>query len=254
MCFIFAVVEQRCGRKANCLCPVLSMSHGASWTLFAGSELAGKPSQGCWRGGFRYVGSRNEVRHGGMRRTGSDIVRNSLRVLDDFLTATEKKGSPRSEIPSSVVWKPPPPGVFKVNVDGALFSKTKQAGVGVLVRDEEGNVIAALARKLECPLALEIVGLRDVVFEGDSLLVINAVQGINEAEASVRNIILGVLRNVQRFRTFDFLHTKRQGNAPAHLLAQHALNFEKMVVWLEDCPSQVAHAYAQDVLAFRGSN
>nr|XP_023920968.1 uncharacterized protein LOC112032440 [Quercus suber] len=204
-----------------------------------------------------------------MRRTGSDIVRNSLRVLDDFLTATEKKGSPRSEIPSSVVWKPPPPGVFKVNVDGALFSKTKQAGVGVLVRDEEGNVIAALARKLECPLgalameakALEIgvsfveeVGLRDVVFEGDSLLVINAVQGINEAEASVRNIILGVLRNVQRFRTFDFLHTKRQGNAPAHLLAQHALNVEKMVVWLEDCPSQVAHAYAQDVLAFRGSN
>ena len=134
----------------------------------------------------------------------------------------------RSESPSCVVWKPPPPGVFKVNVDGALFSKTKQAGVGVLVRDEDGNVIAALARKLDSPLdalateakALEIgvsfaeeVGLRDVVFEGDSLLVINTVQGIDEAEASVRNIILGVLRNVQRFRTFDFLHTKRQGNA-----------------------------------------
>ena len=37
------------------------------------------------------------------------------------------------------------------------------------------------------------VGLRDVVFEGDSLLIFNAVHGIGEAEVSVLNIIHGVL-------------------------------------------------------------
>ena len=70
-------------------------------------------------------------------------------------------------------------------------------------------MVAAMSRKLEYPLgalvieakALEIgvifaeeVGLRDVVFEGDSLLVFNAVHGIGEAEVSVLNIIHGVLR------------------------------------------------------------
>ena len=42
----------------------------------------------------------------------------------------------------------------------------------------------------------EEVGLRDVVFEGDSQLVFNAVNGIGEAKVSVLNIIHGVLRKV----------------------------------------------------------
>ena len=134
------------------------------------------------------------------------------------------------------------------------------------MHDEEGNVIAAMSRKKNLPLrvlemeakALEIgvklvkeVGLRDVVFEGDSQLIINAVHGIREAEASVQNIIQGVLQKGQCFRTFDFLHFKRQENARAHLLAQHAQNVENLVIWLEDCPSQVAHACAHDVTVFQ---
>ena len=46
---------------------------------------------------------------------------------------------------------------------------------------------------------------------------------------------------------FDFLHTKMQGNVPAHLLAQHVQNVENLVVWLEECPGQVAHACVNDV-------
>nr|XP_023888076.1 uncharacterized protein LOC112000212 [Quercus suber] len=177
----------------------------------------------------------------------------------------EKPCRPRLENQSDVAWKLPLSGSFKVNVDGALFSKSKQAGVGVMVRDEVGTMIAAMARKLDLPLsalateakALEIgvtfaeeVGLRDVVSESDSQLIINAIHGIGEAEASVQNIILGVLQKAQCFRTFDFLHIKRQGNAPAQLLAQHAFHVENMVVWLEDCPSQVACACSHDVLVF----
>ena len=35
-----------------------------------------------------------------------------------------------------------------MDVDGAVFSKRKQAGVGVVVRDGAGQVIAVLRRKL----------------------------------------------------------------------------------------------------------
>ena len=48
-------------------------------------------------------------------------------------------------------------GSYKVNVDGVVFSKRKQVGIGVIIRDSAGMVIAALSQKLALPLgALEI--------------------------------------------------------------------------------------------------
>ena len=42
-------------------------------------------------------------------------------------------------------------------VDGAVFSKRKQVGIGVIIRDSASMVIAALSRKLALPLgALKI--------------------------------------------------------------------------------------------------
>ena len=52
------------------------------------------------------------------------------------------------------------------------------------------------------------------------------------------------------FRTFAFSHTLRQGNVPAHLLAQHAASVENYVAWLEDCPSHIEHTCAHDVFSF----
>ena len=210
--------------------------------------------------------SRNEVRHEGKKCPRPVIVRNALRLLEDYHSANVKPSQSSSNTQNITVWKPPPPSYFKVNIDGALFVKSKKSGVGVIMHDEDGNVVAAMCRKLDLPLgvleteakALEIgmafaeeVGLRDVVFEGDSQLIINAVHGTGEVASSVLNIIHGVLRKAQCFRTFDFLHTKRQGNVPAHLLAQHAQKVESLVVWLEECPSQVAHACAKDVSLFQ---
>ena len=43
-----------------------------------------------------------------------------------------------------------------MNVDGAVFSKRKQVGIGVIIRDSGGMVIAALSWKLAFALgALE---------------------------------------------------------------------------------------------------
>ena len=144
--------------------------------------------------------SRNEVRHGGKRRLGSVIVRNSVKLLEDFLSANVKMNWPLFDVQITATWKPLPLGYFKINVDGALFTKSKQSSVGVIVRNEEGNVVAAMCRKLDFPLdaleteakALEIgvtfaeeVGLRDVVFESDSQLMINVVHSTGEVASSI---------------------------------------------------------------------
>ena len=74
-------------------------------------------------------------------------------------------------------------GVFKVNYDGAIFTGTGKAGLGVVIRNSEGAVMASLSQQIPQPttvakvealaagrvveFALEI-GITSAVFEGDS--------------------------------------------------------------------------------------
>ena len=56
-------------------------------------------------------------------------------MIEDFknannLLATGKKDEVRA-------WKPPPEGVFLINVDGAILAMDGHYGVGVVIRDWE---------------------------------------------------------------------------------------------------------------------
>ena len=42
--------------------------------------------------------------------------------------------------------------MFKVNVDGAVFSALGAVGIGIIIRDEEGRVEAALSKRIKAPL------------------------------------------------------------------------------------------------------
>ena len=68
------------------------------------------------------------------------------------------------------------------------------------MRDEEGNVVTAMCRKMDLPLGVletevkpqeirvksaEEVGLKDMVFKGDLQLIINAVHDIGKAASLV---------------------------------------------------------------------
>ena len=87
-------------------------------------------------------------------------------------------------------WKPPDAGLVKVNFDGAIFEDLRAAGIGVAVRNEHGEVVAASAEQIPIPdsaftletlaarravLFAQELGLRHVVFEGDSESSIHAI-------------------------------------------------------------------------------
>jgi len=56
---------------------------------------------------------------------------------------------PRSTERSRCNWKPPPlTELVKVNFDSAVFSNTNQSGVGVVIKDAHGLVLASYSRKL----------------------------------------------------------------------------------------------------------
>ena len=49
-------------------------------------------------------------------------------------------------------WVPPPGLMYKTNVDGAVFSDLRAVGIGAIIRDEKGRVVAALSKKIRAPL------------------------------------------------------------------------------------------------------
>ena len=46
-------------------------------------------------------------------------------------------------------WTPPPPGIFKVNVDGATFEDGRNSSMGATIRDSCGANIAASCKYLQ---------------------------------------------------------------------------------------------------------
>ena len=54
-------------------------------------------------------------------------------------------------------WQPPKPPWYEANMDGAIFSQQKETGIGVVIRDHHGAVVAALSKKLKALLgAIEV--------------------------------------------------------------------------------------------------
>ncbi|KAL0007557.1 hypothetical protein SO802_009059 [Lithocarpus litseifolius] len=93
-------------------------------------------------------------------------------------------------------------------------------GIGVIARDDQGRVMAAMCKTLQVPLgALEIeakaveaaaifprdIGIQEVIFESDSLLVCSAIQGKTEASPAIAKIISGIFilhQHMNFFREF----------------------------------------------------
>ena len=54
-------------------------------------------------------------------------------------------------------WAPPEPGIYKANYDGAYFAEEEDSGIGIVVRNDLGQVMASLAEKLAMPPTVEIL-------------------------------------------------------------------------------------------------
>ena len=194
--------------------------------------------------------NRNGIRPGEEPKKKENLILEASRFISEF-QAVQDPPIP-SVCSSQTSWLPPEPGVYKANVDGAVFKNLSSAGMGVLIRDCKGQVVAALSQLLFAPLGpLEVeakameaavifardVGIQNIIFEGDSLQVYNCLHGTSKAPPAVANVLNGILFHLQSFRSFDFSHIRREGNKPAHILAQHAQSVGDFVAWVEETPT-----------------
>lgn len=163
--------------------------------------------------------------------------------------------------PAASNWVLPPPGTFKVNVDGASSEHDGSSSVGVVIRDSNGLVVAALCLPLQShfsAMLTEIFALEQgvllaqelqlprVIVESDALAVIQAIND-KATGSSFGHLIQEVLQVGESFESCHFKHLSRNHNAVAHELAQHARRTGKCQIWKGVAPPFVQTLLQSDL-------
>ena len=123
---------------------------------------------------------------------------------------------------------------MKINFDGAIFAEEKSSSMGVIIWDRKGLVIAFMATRIPQQLrlikieamaaskALEFareLGIAKAVLEGDSQVVIMALNSKTSVLAPYGSLIQDSLTLSNSFSKLSYSHTKRFGNPVVHNLA-----------------------------------
>ena len=151
---------------------------------------------------------RNQLRTSSKPFPLSQIIPSARQTLQEFHevhpAAPAQISTPHQPRPK---WEPPPTSLLKINFDGAIFRETEEAGLGVVIRDSHGQVLASLAEKIKLPscsdevealavvraitLAMDL-NLPSFIVEGDSEVVISALRSEEDSFSSFGHLISSI--------------------------------------------------------------
>ena len=161
-------------------------------------------------------------------------------------------------------WCPPPGTLFKLNFDAAVFMDMESSGFGVVIRNNMGEVMAALSTKgppvanseeaeiLACRKALEFAveaGFQDVVVGGYNATVMNGLTAVKPVNSWLGNIYEDARCLAMRFRSVSASCIRRSANGVAHSLGRFARQLSEDYVWLEEQPTPAIEALYADSFA-----
>ncbi|XP_042956310.1 uncharacterized protein LOC122292152 [Carya illinoinensis] len=221
-------------------------------------EMAGLIARLIWN-------RRNEFVHGKGFRHPISILQ---KAKDDHRAyhLTRTKGGTHldtSRTQNEQKWRKPPVGRYKLNWDAALDTSRGLTGIGALVRDWNGKVLGSVRtyRQLNLsPLSAEAYalmvaiqfckdhGFTNIICEGDSLQVVRKMKSFEEDWSQEGLIIEDAKTLLKSFSYWDIIHTKRDSNMAADLLAKDALNNVIDVCDLGLIPNCIAQVVSYDSL------
>ncbi|KAL2899874.1 hypothetical protein RDABS01_024956 [Bienertia sinuspersici] len=160
-----------------------------------------------------------------------------LRLVADFQGYAEAVFSQRRVVSGAISrgsWSPPATGVLRINTDAAVMEGIG-VGLGAVVRDEKGTVVAAgvqrvgrhmkvdmaeaMAMRFGLTMALEL-GFVTVELESDALEVVRAVNLCSFGRNPLGLILEDIVEMSNACNSFSISHVRRCGNTVAHSVAR----------------------------------
>ena len=206
---------------------------------------------------------RNTVLYGSKMQHPGQLNQRVTNLLREFRKAQSSLAVSLIRPSSLQNWKPPAGQLFKLNFDAAIFEN--RSGVGAVIRNAAGKVMAALSARGEaeadseeaevraCRKALEFAidaGFSKLMVEGDNSLVMSTISS-NKPNWSHLGVIyddIGFLAAGLSYVSFSCI--QRNANSVAHLLARYANGLVEEVVWLEESPPPALDALYFDLSLF----
>jgi ribonuclease HI len=209
---------------------------------------------------------RNEVVHGGVLTHPHVVLQQTMKAIQEYALAQEKgnETAPPSGGPAANRWLAPEEGWCKGNWDAALEGGTGQLGLGAVIRDSTGTVLAArcdFRRGNLSPVAAEAkaalltvqlcreVGLRKIHLEGDAKTVVDAVNSSEEDKSWLGHLFEDIKGELSSFDGWKMSFVRRKGNHVAHGLARFAVRHAAAETWNGAVPECICELVALEQLA-----
>ncbi|KAH7832797.1 hypothetical protein Vadar_000030 [Vaccinium darrowii] len=181
------------------------------------------------------------------------VMQHAVGQASEFLKANKERSLERSSMNADRVvkqthWGLPPPGLVKINFDGAFVQSLNIGGVGVVARSDDGSFLCARAcgsLRARSAVVMESFalragillakerGFRRVIFEGDAKALIEVLNGKSAGCEDIQLLVLDILQLCRSsFDVFSFVFAGRTCNAVAHEFAKKGCNVGNCLTWI----------------------
>ncbi|KAL5804219.1 hypothetical protein ACOSQ3_031019 [Xanthoceras sorbifolium] len=160
-----------------------------------------------------------------------------------------------------VKWHPPNSNCYKVNTDASIDDHKIRTGLGVIIRDSRGIVMASYVNGFDSlyfpPIAEALVilrgitlavqtGLLPICVELDAEFVVNLIMSKATPISEIGVVIEEILLLISMHPVYSVRFIPRLANRIAHGLAKFGLSAVGEFVWLEDYPLCVENLVLND--------
>ena len=151
-------------------------------------------------------------------------------------------------------WCPIYQHCYKANYDDVVFKSSNTAGLGVVIRDCQGDILGAMSVRVPLPHSvLEVeafacrhavffaidLGLHEVIFEVDSAIINQAINSSLSSPALYGHIVDDILHLTLQLRSHKFSQVSRCCNKVADAFAKKARDGLDFKIWVDDVPGDI---------------
>ena len=201
----------------------------------------------------------NQIRNKHVEFPASQVLSQVFQMLHEFYRVQLALPSrPLSQTQTQVHWQPPPNSILKGNFDGATFKDVNMVGLGVVVHDSQGQVLASLSENIRLHPSTDDVealvvakailfvydcGFSSIILKGDSEVVIKALQSNEDSFASFGHLLSSLKNTIDAFDFISLSHTHRAGNSIVRYLTKHARHVSSISTWMEGVPPHLFNVF-----------